>query len=295
MKKDQIIVGIDAGATNCRVAICDDHQFRISEARGGPANIANDYQVAINNIVNTTSEALHKIGKSSDHFKQVNAVIGVAGSNLSDYGARLQNDLPFGHQRVYNDVRISIAGALGNDFGVIAALGTGSVFARQDENGFKMGGGWGFLMGDEGSGAKLGYHLFVRTIYAEDGLCAHSKLTREILAEFHGSLGHLVEAAKAMPPYEFGKYAPRVIDAADQNDANAIKIINEAVNWIEQQIDAIGFRSDRRFCLLGGLGPIFLPKLNEKYQSAYTEPKGNALDGALQMAFDFCVSSEKTN
>lgn len=281
---EKILVGIDAGATNCRVAICNLEGHRIAEARGGPANIANDYAGAFENIIKTTTDALHKIGKESDDFLNVHAVLGVAGSNLGDFGARLSHDLPFAKNRVFNDVRISIAGALGQNHGVLAALGTGSVFARQDENGFKMGGGWGFLMGDEGSGGKLGYHLFERTIYAEDGLFEHSPLTREILAEFHGSLGTLVETAKSMPPYEFGNYAPRVIDAAHRGDANAKHIMNEAKNWIEAQTDAIGFREDHHFCVLGGLGPIFLPMMAEKYQRAYVEPKGNALDGALMLA-----------
>lgn len=281
---NKILVGIDAGATNCRVAISNSVGHRISEARGGPANIANDYKGAFENITNTTLEALHKIGKERADFADVHAVLGVAGSNLGDFGARLSHDLPFGDNRVYNDVRISIAGALGENLGTLAALGTGSVFARFDENGFQMGGGWGFLMGDEGSGGKLGYHLFERTIYAEDGLFEHTPITREILAEFHGSLGTLVEAAKSMPPYEFGNYAPRIIDAAHKGDTNAKAIMAEALSWIERQTDAIGFREDRDFCVLGGLGPIFLPMMGEKYQRAYVEPKGNALDGALMLA-----------
>ena len=280
----KILVGIDAGATNCRVAICDVNGYRIAEARGGPANIANDYEDAKANILKTTADALYKVGLEKSAFENVHAVLGVAGSNLGDFGLRLHNDLPFAKNEVHNDVRISIAGALGENYGVLAALGTGSVFARQDENGFQMGGGWGFLMGDEGSGAKLGYHLLARTIYAEDQLFEHTAITREVMSEFNGSIGHLVEAAKAMPPHEFGGYAPRVIDAAHKGDANAIAIMNDATVWIERQIDAIGFREDRPLCLLGGLGPIFLPKLGKKYQSAFVEPKGNALDGACLLA-----------
>lgn len=281
---DKILIGIDAGATNCRVAVSNSVGHRISEAHGGPANIANDYDGAFENITKTALDALHKINKERSNFDEIYAVIGVAGSNLGDFGARLSHDLPFADNRVYNDVRISIAGALGENHGTLAALGTGSVFAKQDENGFKMGGGWGFLMGDEGSGGKLGYHLFERTIYAEDGVYEHSKLTREIMAEFHGSLGTLVEAAKSMPPNEFGNYAPLIIDAAHKGDTNAKAIMAEALDWIERQTDAIGFDETQDFCVLGGLGPIFLPMMAEKYQKAYVEPKGNALDGAVMLA-----------
>ncbi len=281
---DKLLIGIDAGATNCRVAIADSAGARLAEAHGGPANIANNYDGAFENIINTTAHALGKIGKNPADFNKVHAVLGVAGSNLGDFAAHLSHDLPFANHRVYNDVRISIAGALGENYGTLAALGTGSVFARQDESGFKMGGGWGFLMSDEGSGAKIGYHLFERAIYAEDGVFEHTDLTRAIIAEFDGSIGTLVEAAKAMPPHEFGNYAPRIIDAAHKGDANAKAIMAEALEWIERQVDAIGFREDQSFCVLGGLGPIFLPLMAEKYQKAYIESKGNALDGAIMLA-----------
>lgn len=283
-ENDRILIGVDAGATNCRVAITNPQGHRIAEAHGGPANIANDYSQARMNIVGTIDKALREMNLSSEAHRRVHAYIGVAGSNLGDFGARLEGDLPFADQRVSNDVRISIAGALREHYGILAALGTGSVFARQDANGFKMFGGWGFLMGDEGSGAKLGYHLLERSIYAEDGLYEHSPLTREIIAGYRGHVGNLVEDAKRMAPHEFGHFAPRVIDAYHKGDHHAQFIMNEAVAWIEQHIDAAGFNDDSALCLLGGLGPIYLPLLNERYQRKVIEPLGNALDGAIYLA-----------
>lgn len=284
---NQLFLGVDGGATNCRVAILDHQGFRQAEAHGGPANIANNYYEARENILKAVAQALRQIGKNEADFEKLSAVLGVAGNNLGDYGQRLENDLPFFEQTVLNDSHISTVGALGDRLGVVAALGTGSVFARQDEQGVHMLGGWGFLLGDEGSGAKLGYHLFERVIYAEDGLYEHSDLTRNILGEFGGRLGVLVEAAKAMAPHEFGHYAPQVLHHEKLKDRNAVDIVQQAVHWIERQIDAVGFQPDRALCLLGGLGPIFRPKLAEKYQKAIVQANGNALDGAGQLAIAY--------
>ncbi len=282
MSDEIFLLGVDAGATNCRVVVADLDGNHLARANGGPSNIANNYHEARQNIMETIKNALHSIDQPSDDFSNLKAVLGVAGNNLGDFGARLHNDLPFENE-VVNDVVPTIAGALRERYGVLAALGTGSVFARHDEQGVHPFGGWGFLMGDEGSGAKMGYHLFVRTIYAEDGIYQHSELTRSILAEFHGSLGHLVEAAKAMDPHQFGEYAPRILDAEARGDAQAKAVVDLSIQWIERQLDAVGFQEDRAFCALGGLGPIFLPRLQQKYQDAYVEPYGNALDGAIYL------------
>lgn len=281
---DKILVGVDGGATNCRVAICNENGHRIAEAHGGPSNIANQYDSAQATIVQTILDALQSIGKSRDDFDKVYAVLGVAGNNLGDFGQRLEDDLPFAKSHVVNDGYITAKGALQNDDGAMAVLGTGSVFVSQVNQNIRSVGGWGFLLGDEGSGGKLGFHLFERTIYAEDGLFEHSPLTQAVIAEFNGKIGYLVEAAKAMRPHEFGEYAPRIIDAARNGDANAVQIMNDAVKWIEAQVNAVGFKDGMNFCVLGGLGPIFLPMLDEKFRAAYVTPKGNALDGALLMA-----------
>ncbi len=283
MSDDIFLLGVDAGATNCRVVIADRTGKVFARAHGGPSNIANDYEEAKSNILSTTLKAMTQIGKSEKDFGQIRGVLGVAGNNLGDWGAILHKDLPFENE-VMNDGQITLAGALLDRYGCMAVLGTGSVFVGQDEDGFHTVGGWGFMMGDEGSGGKMGFHLFERTIYAEDGLFEHSDLTRSVLGEFHGSLGHLVEAAKSMDPHEFGEYAPRILDAEARGDSNARAIIKEHVRMVEAQVDAVGFRDDRAFCALGGLGPIFLPKMNEKYQKAYVEPYGNALDGAIYLA-----------
>ena len=67
--------------------------------------------------------------------------------------------LPFARARIESDAVIALKGALGDDDGAIAALGTGSVFGVQRGGEVRMIGGWGFLLGDQGSGARIGREL----------------------------------------------------------------------------------------------------------------------------------------
>ena len=64
---------------------------------------------------------------------------------------------------------MALKGALGDDDGITAAIGTGSVFGAQRAGAVRMIGGWGFQLGDHGSGAVMGRSLCARALLAHDG------------------------------------------------------------------------------------------------------------------------------
>ena len=109
------------------------------------------------------------------------AILGLAGSNLGNYASKLSNDLPFAKNKILNDGEITLEGAIGPVDGCIGALGTGSVFVGRKKGITKLTGGWGFNLGDDGSGAKLGKELMKLSIKCHDGLENHSDLTIDFL------------------------------------------------------------------------------------------------------------------
>ena len=62
------------------------------------------------------------------------------------------------------------------------------------------------------------------------------------------------------------------------------KIIESEVILIEQSLMASGFSEQNAFCLIGGLGKLFLPFLSDKFINTCKPPKGNALQGAIAIA-----------
>ena len=70
----------------------------------------------------------------------------------------------------------------------------------------------------------------------------------------------------------------------DNHDSNAKKIIESEVILIEQSLMASGFSEQNAFCLIGGLGKLFLPFLSNKFINTCKLPKGNALQGAIAIA-----------
>ncbi len=277
-------IGIDGGGTGCRVAVADPSGKQLGRAEGGAANIATDLARAQANILETTARAFDAAGVHRSRMGSSSAVLGLAGANLQDARMRLLANLPFARQRVVSDGETTLVGAIGPEDGVIGALGTGSVYASQTGGVFRQLGGWGFQLGDDGSGARLGRDMLHRAILAHDSIVPHSPLTREIMAEYQGSPRALVDAARGFSPKDFGQFAPRIVAAADANDANAEAIMAQHTALVRKSLNAAGFAPTRAFCMLGGLGPIFLARLPERYRSAARTPRGTALDGAVAMA-----------
>lgn len=277
-------IGVDGGGTGCRVAVQAPDGTLLGRAEGGASNIATNFEKARANILETTTRAFERAGIPLSEFANSGAVLGLAGANLGNYGPRMQSALPFATARVISDAETTLVGAIGEADGIIGAIGTGSVYGRRENGKFTQLGGWGFLLGDDGSGARLGRDMLHLTLLAHDGLIAHTKLTHEIISDHDGQPRKLIEKAQSFTPKDFGQFAPRIVKAAKAGDINAELILAQHTEIVRQSIDAIGFDTEKAFCMLGGLGGVFLSRLPERYQKAAHTPKGNALDGALTLA-----------
>ncbi|MCF6305146.1 MAG: ATPase [Rhodobacteraceae bacterium] len=278
------LIGVDGGGTGCRAVVADMAGNILAKADGGAANIATNLDLARKNILDTIGLAFDKAGIAPSEITNSSAVLGLAGSNLGNYANELASDLPFRQSQIVNDSRITLEGAIGANDGCIAAIGTGSVFACRDKTGVRMLGGWGFLLGDDGSGAALGHDLLRLTILAADGVSSHSDLTRQVLSGFENQVGNIVEAAKNFAPKDFAEFAPDIVTASQNGDVNGSRLMQQHSELVRLSIDAAGFDPAKPFCMLGGLGAIYLNLLPEKYRQAAHPPIGNALSGALQMA-----------
>jgi glucosamine kinase len=278
------IIGIDGGGTGCRVAVARPDGQICGQAEGGAANIATNLESACANILQTTTRAFENAGLLADDMARATAVLGLAGANLGDRRAMLLAMLPFAKAEIISDAETTLIGAIGDTDGIIGALGTGSVYGRREKGVFSQLGGLGFLLGDDGSGARIGRDILHHSLLAHEGVIPHSPLTREIMAEYQGVPRNMVEAAKHFVPKDFGAFAPRIVAAAQDGDVNAETILAEHTEIVRKSLDAVGFDPDKAFCMLGGLGPVFLQRLPARYRKAAQTPLGKALDGAVQLA-----------
>lgn len=270
----QFFLGIDGGGTGCRAAVADAQGQILGRAEAGPANIASDFAGSVQNILLAADGAMAQAGAGL----VVGVGLGLAGANAAGAAQRLRAALPFARLAIETDAITAIRGALSDKDGIVAAIGTGSVFGSRIGGIMRQIGGWGLVMGDEGSGAWIGRASLISALRAADGFDPMTPLLSDLLIEFEGPTGIIAFSLTARP-VDFARLAPRII-ASDDTAARAI--MAQAKVDIAKAIAVLGAGRNLPVTFLGGLGPHFA----QLFAGAlHIRPaSGTALDGALILA-----------
>ncbi|TPM10444.1 N-acetylglucosamine kinase [Mesorhizobium sp. B1-1-4] len=280
----KFVLGIDGGGTSCRAALAMADGTVLGRAKSGAANIRTDLTGARSNIVEAARQAFVAAGQDPDLIPQTPAILGLAGANVGTYRQQLEAILPFSTSRVETDAEIALEGAVGSGDGAMAILGTGTAYMARKNGKSRAIGGWGFQVGDQGSGARIGRDLLEQTLLAHDGVRARTPLTDSMMAVFRDNPEDVVEFTTNAKPGDFGGFAPKVFEHAEKGDAVANWILDKAVADVEASLGALDLAADAPLCLLGGLAPLYAPRLSARYRALLREPLDDALGGAVQMA-----------
>lgn len=280
------MIAIDGGGTSCRALVAGVDGVVLGRGKAGSANIMTDMDGARQNIVAASEAAFADAGLPPDIIPASSAVLGLAGANIGNYGERIRALLPFRRSIVETDAMIALNGALGAEDGAMAILGTGSIFMARSKGTIRSVGGWGFMVGDLGSGARVGRALLQEALLAHDDVHRGSALTSEVLRRFEDDPQTLVEYAHTAKPGEFGTFAPLVFEYAERGDPIGNALIEGAVRSIEEALKAIMPPECDRLCLLGGLARLYEPFLGPRFRKLAKEPFGDALQGALSLALE---------
>lgn len=267
-------LGIDGGGTGCRAALADRDGRILGHGAGGPANINTDADGAAASILDATRQALDGTGADP---RDLIATLGLAGGGMAAAVDRLSGLLPFARMQVVNDAETTARGALGGDDGILAAMGTGSVFAVQRGGVLRQVGGRGFLLGDEGSGAVMGRAILARAMRAADGFVPMTPLLRDLLDEIGGIEG-IIAFGNAASPAGFARLAPRVVGTGDPA---AQAVFDAALADVRHILTVLQADAPLPVVFTGGLGSAFARRLTDWPQRP---AQGSGVDGALLMA-----------
>jgi len=276
-----LYLGVDGGGSGCRAVVADASGRVLGRGEGGPANVWTDPDGARASILAAAGAAL--AGAGGGALSDLRAVLGVAGANVPEAAGRLAAGLPFAAARIETDAFLALKGALGEADGIVAAIGTGSVYGVQRGGAVRFIGGWGLVLGDQGSGAWIGRSLLEAALLAHDGLGGESPLLSAVLAE-HGGPAGIVAFGQRASPADFARLAPRLLAAAAEGDPGAGAVLAAAEGHVARAIDRLMAEGRVPVCFLGGLGPAFATQFEALYGGLIRPPAGSALDGALALA-----------
>lgn len=275
------ILGVDGGGTSCRFALVwngrrYDVQTRAANATSDPIGAIGALQGGLRALAEAADITVADLA-------EVPAFLGLAGVVSDAAALHLAAQLPLENVHIEDDRRTAMVGALGASDGCVIGLGTGSFFGRRTNGRNRFIGGWGFVLGDEASGADLGRGLLRCALDVHDGVRDATPLAEEVMARFGSSAGVVAFAASATPG-DFASLAPQVVTAAQEGDAVAVHLMAQGARMIEAALHDLGWQKGEVICPLGGLAPHYSPYLSGHIAAHITEPAGTALDGALALA-----------
>jgi N-acetylglucosamine kinase-like BadF-type ATPase len=133
---------------------------------------------------------------------------------------------------VVPDVLPVLAAGTPDCCGVAVIAGTGSVaLARSADGHTQLCGGWGYLLGDEGSGYSIGRSALRHALHCMESGASHPPLVKAVLEKT--TVNSVMELTKAVyeqpfPRTAIAALAPVVVHSGEDGDVDAYAILDEA-------------------------------------------------------------------
>jgi glucosamine kinase len=282
---DTLSLGVDAGATRCRARLRGPLGIVVVEAEGPAANAYVDFDAAVRVVRDCVARALAVLSDPASYTSRVKLGLGVAGvSNEAEAQSFAGAFEGFRHVRVVNDVIAACAGAHAGADGGLVIAGTGTAGVARVGGRDAIVGGRGFLLGDDGSGARIGADAVRAALRAHDGLSSDTALTREIRRRFGDDPLAMTRWATQAKPGDYGAFAPLVLEAATAGDETAAPIVEAAARALAALVGAVESKGAARVSMIGGLSGPIQPFLGAALRARLQAPRFDPIDGAILLA-----------
>lgn len=235
-----LTIGIDGGGTKT-VALLSRDGNAIGRGEGGPSNLQTAGSRAFASLDDAVRSAFDAAGLARQSVGV--ACMGLAGADrpgdrarLLDWASRVRLAQ---HVEITTDGALLLAAGTPDGWGLAVVAGTGSIVIAKDQAGNMLrAGGWGPLLGDEGSAYKLTLAGLQAVTLAADGRGPATKLAERFLAAL------AVPTPQAMVPKVYGEMdrpalaalAHVVVESADGGDPVAESIVQRFVNELADAV-----------------------------------------------------------
>lgn len=237
MSERVLLAGVDSGGTRTVAVVADAGGAVLGRGEAGPGNPhAVGFDLAAQHVADAVCAALADAGLSTG-TGTLRAVVGMAGGGLEADRARVRVLIATRLERsedaleIVEDVALLLPAA-GLEWGIALVAGTGSsAYAVAPDGATAMAGGWGYLVGDDGSAFWIGRQALRAMARADDGYGPATSL--------NGTIPGFLEVKRprdvippiyrsSSPRLTIASLAPLVTDAARSGDRVAREICDEA-------------------------------------------------------------------
>lgn len=258
------LIGLDGGGTKTKCVLTDFNLNPLYTCQGGPSNfLLIGTQKVSETILSLILESTSYLKILPDQITSI--LIGTTGAGRSSDAQKLKDDFLhytkskgyfFNSFNVDSDARIALEGAFSGSPGSLLIAGTGSViFGKDKSNKIHRVGGFGKLIGDEGSGSTLGRRGLNQIAKEFDGRGEKTILTEILKRDFGITDSSQLITEVYRNNFSAASFAPKVIEAAQNGDVVAKKILEEESDELLLHVKSIYNMMGEetlKLCLIGG-------------------------------------------
>ncbi len=246
--KAAYVIGLDGGGTKTTAQIADVQGTVLAETQGGPSNFQIvGVEQAARNVLDIIETCCHTVGCNVSEIGSIMA--GLAGAGRTGDQRRVSDGIQNAAQNrglylqnlnIDSDARIALEGAFRGGPGIVLIGGTGSIAFAKDEKGkVHRVGGWGRLIGDEGSGYRLGQEGIRAVARMIDGRGRATSIARLVASKFGLRTQEEIIRAVYRENLDLSAIAPLVIHAAEHKDRIAAEIVANAAAELLETMRAV--------------------------------------------------------
>lgn len=299
------VIGIDGGGTKTLAYIGNSNGKIITSFSSGPSNYQSiGIDRAKQSLTEVISQLCKHVGISIEDLELLS--LGMAGVDRQQDKTILTKLIrSIGVKSdiiLNNDVVCELVGANGKSHGIITISGTGSISYGIDTKGKTVRvGGWGHILGDEGSGYDIGKNALKAIFRSYDKRDKETILTEKVLDFLNLNkvdeiIGYVYN--NKLTKEHIARIAPLVIKGASENDAVSIRILDNAVDCLveitQAVINQLEFKETINLTYGGGIlnkSEYILSRFKEKIHLRnanvqITKPLYNGAIGALLIAWN---------
>jgi len=226
-----MFAGVDGGGTNTEACITDANGTVLGRGLGGPANF---HSVGERGVIAAVNAALcAALAEAAISTYDLSGIcVALAGAGLPEDKNRIVDCLqPFMGWiplTVVEDTQSALVAAHGENNGMVVIAGTGSNCVGVNGDAYASVGGWGALLGDDGSAYQIALCGLRAAIYSYEGLSPESSLVNSFM-ECIGAerMRDLIRIVNAMDRAQIAALSRLVFLAAAGGDSISTAIVNK--------------------------------------------------------------------
>lgn len=275
------VIGLDGGGSKTMGVMINEKGQLLARASGESSNIqAIGAERLAENLSLLVQELVSKAGCTAAEIDHLYAGLAGAGrpADRETISSLVSSRRLAKNHTVDTDAAAALAGAFGGGPGVIVIAGTGSICFGKDEKGVLYRcGGWGFKLGDEGSGYYIAQQALIAALKDLDGRGPKTALRSLFEKRYQLESIDLIISqiySDKIDRTELASNAPDVFAAAEEGDQAALEVIEKAGREIGKLVAGAAKRMGRQgkgvsVALIGSIfhrRAMLLPFMREEAQ-----------------------------